>query len=207
MFSALRMARRMPAPMMPMIQAPIEPTATMPSAPASQPPSTEPTIPTTMLAMMPICALVFMRMLASQPITPPMTRLTIRPMASPFAWEILAGEPPDAAGGGLRREPELGEGEVGGGRLGAGLGGGAAGADGDALLGRRPEVGSDEIRHQAEALVGRRRAALLVQLDDHDRVWGPLAEAGLNGLDHDLVAVDRAAAGDRLPRPAERAAP
>src|SRR5262249_37290760 len=73
-------------------RAPMEPTATMPSAPASQPPSTAPTIPTTMLAMMPICALVFMRMLASQPITPPMTRLTIRPMASPFAWEILAGE-------------------------------------------------------------------------------------------------------------------
>src|SRR5262249_26068161 len=152
MFSALRMAMRMTAPTMLMSQAPIEPTATMPSAPASQPPSTAPTIPTTMLAMMPICALVFMRMLASQPITPPITRLTIRPMASPFAWEILAGEPPDAAGGGLRREPELGEGEVGGERLEADL---DAGAHGDALLGLRPEVGSDEIRHQAEALVGR----------------------------------------------------
>src|SRR5262245_17711495 len=52
----------------------------MPSAPAIQWPSTEPTMPITTLAMMPICALVFMMRLASQPMTPPITMAQMKPI-------------------------------------------------------------------------------------------------------------------------------
>ena len=43
-------------------------------------PRKEPMIPTTTLARMPICAFVRMRMLASQPMTPPMMSVTIGSM-------------------------------------------------------------------------------------------------------------------------------
>src|SRR5262245_9794090 len=89
MFIALRMAMRMAAPTMLMIQLPIEPTDAIPIARASQCPSAPPTIPTTMLAMMPICALVFMRMLASQPTTPPMMRPMMRSMVPPSGVMVM----------------------------------------------------------------------------------------------------------------------
>src|SRR6266850_6126232 len=56
------------------------PPVDSPSTPASQNPRLEPMMPTTMLAMAPICAFVFMRMLASQPTTAPTIKVTIQCM-------------------------------------------------------------------------------------------------------------------------------
>src|SRR6516165_8380520 len=62
----------------------IGPLVDSPSRPASQNPRLEPTMPTTMLAMAPICAFVFMRRLASQPTTAPTISVTIQYIALSF---------------------------------------------------------------------------------------------------------------------------
>ncbi len=49
-----------------------------------------------------------------------------------------------------------------------------------------------------------RHAALLVELDEDDRVWHSLAVGGVDAVVDDLVGVDRALAGDLLPLPLER---
>ncbi|MCU0898409.1 MAG: hypothetical protein MUC55_13055 [Burkholderiales bacterium] len=49
--------------------------------PAIQNPRALPTMPTTTFAMMPICALVFIMMLASQPTIPPMMIVPSHPIA------------------------------------------------------------------------------------------------------------------------------
>src|SRR5688572_29809467 len=62
------------APATPTISWMTIPPPASPSLPASQNPSADPTIPTRILAIRPICASAFMRMLASQPTIPPITR-------------------------------------------------------------------------------------------------------------------------------------
>ena len=60
------------------------PSAAIPSIGASQPPIPAPTMPTTTFAIMPICAFVFMTMLASQPTIPPTINWSRRFIASSF---------------------------------------------------------------------------------------------------------------------------
>jgi hypothetical protein len=61
-----------------MSQPTIGPPAANPSTPASQKPRLEPIMPTTMLAIAPIWALVFITMLASHPTIAPTTIVTIQ---------------------------------------------------------------------------------------------------------------------------------
>src|SRR5690606_1405607 len=81
-------ARRMKisntAPPMAMMKRMMAPPSSKPSSPAIQKPSTEPMMPTMMLAISPICSLVFMMMLASKPTIPPMIRVIIQPMVLPL---------------------------------------------------------------------------------------------------------------------------
>src|SRR5262245_50134475 len=81
--TVFRMKIRRAAPRTATIQLTMGPPAESPSAPASQNPRLEPTMPTTMLAMAPICAFVFMRMLASQPTIAPTISVTIQYMSTP----------------------------------------------------------------------------------------------------------------------------
>jgi hypothetical protein len=81
--TAFRMKISRAAPSTATTQPTMGPEADSPSTPASQKPRAEPTMPTTMLAMAPICAFVFMTMLASQPTTAPTISVTIQFMRSP----------------------------------------------------------------------------------------------------------------------------
>src|SRR5215470_9001489 len=118
--------------------------------------------------------------------------------------ETLHREAPHAADRGLVGKGELGQGEVGrevledhANPL----------ADGHLALRLRLEIGCYEVADDAERLVRRGRAALLVQLDQYHRIRRPLLEAGLNGVVHHLVGIDVTLAADVLPLPLERHAP
>src|SRR3989442_220088 len=80
-------------------------------------------------------------------------------------------------------------------------------ADGDVVFLLGAEVRRHQIRDEPDGLVLRRRPPLLVQLHQHHGVGGPLLEARLDGVRHDLVGVDVAASAHLLPRPLERPTP
>src|SRR5215469_4647249 len=118
--------------------------------------------------------------------------------------ETLRGQAPHAAGRRLVDKGELGQGEVGREVLEDDA---DSLADGDLALRLRLEVGCHEVADDAERLVRRGRAPLLVQLDQHHRIGRPFLEAGLNRVVHHLVGVDVTLAADVLPFPLERHAP
>src|SRR5262245_33375016 len=98
--TVFRMKIRRAAPSTATIQLAMGPPAESPTTPASQNPRLEPMMPTTMLAMTPICAFVFMRMLASQPTMAPTISVTIQYMPAPPRFERqplgFAGYPTDS---------------------------------------------------------------------------------------------------------------
>jgi len=70
------------------------PKAAKPTRPASQKPSDEPTMPTSTLAITPICASVFMNLLASQPTMPPMSSESMNPMTISLQCQTSGGVGP-----------------------------------------------------------------------------------------------------------------
>lgn len=80
--SARRMKIKATAPITATMKRRMPPIGASPRAPAAQKPMKEPAIPTSTLAIMPICALVFMTMLASQPTMPPTIKVMSQPIAS-----------------------------------------------------------------------------------------------------------------------------